>query len=252
MDPKNILKHLQHYLILAIRIQIFATLVSLAILTYWGLPSSLLTVLGNLIFTPILTLFLLLSSGIFFLELLHLPNQGLISALEWLTEHWLKIIPTLSHQYLIAFPKITWWIFALGLLLGLVAMTLFKLNRTQQTILLGGFLFSCAAISKLPFWRRQTPLTLTYRRKTITITPENGYLMAQDSGTLNFASGSASWIQYTLIPAIIGEFGTLQINHLQIGPSSKSTCKNLTLLQKTITINEITQKTSTKLLNLTN
>jgi hypothetical protein len=242
MNFQKILSQASQYLVVAVRIQLFATLVSIIILTYWGLPSSTLTVLGNLIFTPILALFLLISSGIFFLEILHLPNQSLIHALDWLTEQWLTIIPHQPQKYLIAFPKATWWIFLIGLMLAFSIMLVVKLTPTRQAALFGLILLTCTAISKLPFWRRSTPLILTYRRKIITITPTQRELIISDTGTLNFAAGSANWIQYTLVPSIIQEFGTLQIDRLEIGKSSKSTCKNLALLQKLISIKEIIQK----------
>ena len=232
-----------HYLVTACRIQIFATLVSLSILTYWGLPSSVLTVLGNIIFTPILTLFLLISSGIFFLELLNLPNQALITALEWLTSQWLKIIPTRPQQYLIALPKACWWIFVIGIVVIVLCIIVFKLNRLKQTILMGTVCLICILIGRLPVWRRNTPLILNYRHKTVTITPHRTGLIIQDTGTLNYASGSANWIQYTLVPAIISEFGTLQVQQLILQKSSRSTCKNLALLQKYIHIQDIIQNT---------
>ena len=104
------------FLLTALRIQLFITLVALPILVYWGLTVSILTIAGNIIFAPLLTIFLLLASLIFFLEILHFPNYYVIYLLEQLSCLWLKISPINPKQFWLFFPQTTWLLFLLALL----------------------------------------------------------------------------------------------------------------------------------------
>jgi len=83
---------IQRWFLRFIQVQLFITTISLPILLSWGLPISLLSPLGNLIFFPVLVLFLLLSSLVFFFEIIHIPNEWLIYCLEKVTLAWFSIL----------------------------------------------------------------------------------------------------------------------------------------------------------------
>ena len=85
-----------------IHIQLFITLISIPILLCWGMPISVLTFAGNFLLSPILTLFLLLSSLIFFCELLHIPNSFLIYGLQKTCSTWLSLMQWGTKHYLVA------------------------------------------------------------------------------------------------------------------------------------------------------
>ena len=113
---KNIFGKIFSWLMNFIYIQLLVTLISLPILVWWGIPISLLSPIGNLIFTPLLTIFLFLASLIFFLELFYIPNQWLIYLLEIVTRFWNYLITFGSNGSLIGFAKPPLWFFILVIL----------------------------------------------------------------------------------------------------------------------------------------
>lgn len=90
-----------------IKLQLFLTLFYLPILLWWNLPISVMSILGNIIFTPFLIIFLALSVAVFFTELLHIPNSLIIYLLEKETYLWVKIINLGSPNWLIHFPHLS-------------------------------------------------------------------------------------------------------------------------------------------------
>lgn len=97
---RRLLKKLIKYL----QLQLFLTLCSWPLLLYWGLPLSLASIIGNLIFGPFLTCFLLLSCLIFFLNLLMLPATPFTLLLEWLSHSWSYLLSQGNPSWLVAFP----------------------------------------------------------------------------------------------------------------------------------------------------
>lgn len=83
-------------------LQLFISLIAFPLLLCWGLPISLLSPVGNLIFGPFLTVFLFLSSMLFFTELLYLPNGWIASVLDTFTQSWLS----LKHSR----PPLAFWV----------------------------------------------------------------------------------------------------------------------------------------------
>lgn len=86
-------------------LQLFLTLVSIPILCAWGLPVSLMTFVGNMLFAPVLTLFLLISAMLFITQLCSIPNFWLIYALEQLTICWQWATGLGSSSWLIGVPE---------------------------------------------------------------------------------------------------------------------------------------------------
>lgn len=88
---EKIRAHLHSYsqgLVKALSIHVTLSLFSLPVLLTWGLPFSPWGIFGNLIFAPFLSLFLLLASGLFFTELLQIPNAFLAQLLEQVSTLW--------------------------------------------------------------------------------------------------------------------------------------------------------------------
>jgi hypothetical protein len=88
-----------------IQLQLFISFISLPFLISWGLPISLVMPVSTLIFGPFLTCFLLISSLIFFLELLYIPNTLFIWCLEQVTNIWLACLNLEQRAWLVGFQK---------------------------------------------------------------------------------------------------------------------------------------------------
>jgi len=228
------------YLLPILRIQLFISLVAMPILVYWGLAVSSLTILGNIIFAPLLTIFLLISSLIFFFELLYIPNQYLVYVLEKLTLLWLKIAPPCPHQWLLCFPQITWLIFLIALILAIYTISL-KISRLKQVLLLGLTLLISLLIAKLGFWINTNELELKHRRAKLQITYQpNRTVIMHDHGVLNQRYGIQNWLCYQLIPALTKNFGTLTVQDLYLHkPQNKFTSQNLELFKQSLNIKNI-------------
>ena len=88
-----------------LQLQLFLTLTAFPILLAWGLPLSWMSLISTPLFSPLFTLFLLLSSLIFFTELLFLPNALFIYGLEKVAQFWLWILHFENGSWLIGFTK---------------------------------------------------------------------------------------------------------------------------------------------------
>ena len=102
---KPLWQYLKNYIVQFTLTQLIATIVALPILVSWGLGISMMTCVGNLIFAPLLSLFLFTSSLMFFTELVGIPNMFLASLLEWLAAAWHTMLELGSNDWIIHFSK---------------------------------------------------------------------------------------------------------------------------------------------------
>jgi hypothetical protein len=232
----------QQYLLPILRIQLFITLVALPILVYWGLAVSSLTIFGNIIFTPLLTAFLLISSLIFFFELFYIPNYWLIYLLEKLTCLWLKISPPCPKAWLLFFPQTTCILFLGAFLLTIYAINL-RINLIKQLLLLSLILLTSLFIAKLNFWIRLDQIALKHRKTKLQIFYQpSGTLVIYDYGIMNQRYGIQNWLCYKLLPALIKNFGTLTVSDLYLSKSNQFTKTNVELLQQNLDIKNVHYK----------
>src|SRR5579872_7319919 len=90
-------------LLKALQLQLFLSLISLPFLISWGLPISIMSVFSTILFGPFLTAFLLISSCIFFTQLLHIPNSFFVWLLEIVTTTWQSVLSIHQQWWLIGF-----------------------------------------------------------------------------------------------------------------------------------------------------
>lgn len=106
----SILKRTEKFLVRSFQLQLYLTLISGPILVYWGLPISLASPIGNIVFHPLLTLFLFLSSLIFFCQILHIPHGICIYGLQKTSHLFHYLLGLGSQQWLMGFIKPPLWI----------------------------------------------------------------------------------------------------------------------------------------------
>lgn len=198
------------WLLKHIKLQILICSVSLPILIYNGLPISLMSLFSTLLFVPLLTIYLFLSSFIFFFELLFLPNEWIIWLLEQVTSFWHSLLTLSNNQWLFGFalPPI-------GFLLLLPVVAFLILHTKSNIKYIASFfcLFFVATFSTFRTLQQshivqkiscnQGEVTLIKQNKTIIIDP--GFIARRPS--------AASWVRFTLAPEIIKQTGTLRIDH---------------------------------------
>lgn len=98
------------YLLGFLQAQLVVFFVSIPILVGWGLQISIMTFVGNLIFLPVLILFLIVSSLVFFTQLCRIPNGFLIKILEVLSYAWSSVLSLGHKSWLFGFCLPNFWV----------------------------------------------------------------------------------------------------------------------------------------------
>ena len=197
--------------------QVIVTLIAFPVLVSWGLGISSMTFVGNLVFTPLLSSFLLISSLIFCTELLALPNSFLIVALEHLTLWWHWLLSLSSRSWIIYFAKPPTWILFIIPLLTLWIMRTKRLRTPKQRLATSSCLLGTVIIFFLS-WTQH----LQHQEKTIVFA--NNFIIKNtdigirviDNGFLNRKKSVEKFVEFELKPLLVGAFGTPVIDELII------------------------------------
>ncbi|MBA3751326.1 hypothetical protein H0X06_00800 [Candidatus Dependentiae bacterium] len=116
-----------------LHLQLFITFISVPFLLAAGLPLSGACMVGNFIFAPFLTLFLVLSSCIFVCELLSVSSILFIIPLEYLTEIWTCVLAYGNRSWLLALPNPPSWTYVLFALSGGIVLHSKKLRSSLKS-----------------------------------------------------------------------------------------------------------------------
>ena len=213
-------------------VQLFLSLLSLPVLVAWGLPFSLTTVFGNLIFTPFLTLFLLISTGIFFSELLKIPNGWLIYALEKLCAFWMYCLDHGSTSWLYGIDRWGIVLCTLGALTACILLHHKQWGREKNSwplfLLL---LLTPFAYQKVRSFFCQKGY-ITCIKKNALITSTNGKISVIDYGALGEKKSAGTWIQYTFLAETLKRCGSVQFEKVTSSYPNVQTIEALITLCK--------------------
>ena len=214
---EKILPQIIHWLLRFLQLQLVISLTLLLILPSWGLPMSILSPLGNILCTPIFTAFLVLSSTIFFLEILCIPNDFLVYFLEKLTSLWLWLVPDFNNKFLIGFTKPP-VLFLIILPIAIFATLTNKRIKTIHRSILALFILFALACTYLKVINRPASFVknIPCNNGHVTFIYDNGNTALIDPGYIGSRISAVSWISYTLIPEIIKSCGSTNIDHLVI------------------------------------
>ena len=113
-------------------LQLFVSLISLPVIIAWGLPLSLLSPLGIIIFGPLLTLFLFICALLFVSQLCGVPNGWLVMLLEGLSIGWRMCAPTWLDHFLYGFAMPPWWVLVAVPVVTLGVMHLRCVHHSQN------------------------------------------------------------------------------------------------------------------------
>ncbi len=231
-SPKFIrhqLKFLRPRLVMYVQIQLFITLCAWPILAAWGLPLSPASLIGNLLFAPFLSFFLLLSSGILVTELLYIPNGILISLLELTTSLWYSLLTTSSRSWLFATAHPP---YGIALLLPLIAygIMLYRPLSSKLRIYIFIGIYLCASIA-LPhtFSYHSKMHTLPYYSSHLTLLQSRGHTTLIDPGIIGRHISASKKVSYTLTPFLIKQ-GVTHLDSIIIPKPSHMVFKALASL----------------------
>ena len=186
---------LQSYL----HLQLCITLISWPFLYYWGLPLTPATLVGNLLFTPFLLIFLLLSSTLFFFELLSLPHWT-APLLEALTSVWWYTLTTSNRSWLFicAHPP-QWWIPCIPLITSILLCT-----RISQPLRIKLFLLLIVVSGIiLPRTKGSSLTTISYFDNELTLLQSGTQGILIDPGIIGKRLSAQKQITFTLLPHLI-------------------------------------------------
>lgn len=230
LDPENLLRYLQ--------LQLFITLFAWPILLYWGLPLSLASVFGNLIFGPFILLFLILSCAIFFTELLFIPNSLLIYLLEALTSCWSYVASFSDKSWLFKCQKPHIIIAIFIPIIACAIMQHKKLTSKYKSIIaLFGFILLISIYLKIPANKKEI-FTIPCFEKEITIISYYNNHSLLDPGIIGRRISSINWVNFTLTPFLIKKGISSLKNIISLKPSSL-VFKAITSLAKQFNVENI-------------
>lgn len=222
-----------------LQLQLFLTLFSWPILLLWGLPISIASPLGNLIFSPFIMLFLLISCLIFFTEIFYIPNGLLIVALDYISYCWIWLASWAQRSWLIncAQPPL---VIAFAITLSALAVIHYKkLVHSNRRILLFfiilGLTFFYLKQIAIP---KEQISNITCFEKEITLISANKKHVFIDPGYLGRRISAPSWVSYNLVPTLV-KSGISQLDHVIILKPSAMTFRALNALCHKIDINNL-------------
>ena len=200
------------------------------VLLHWGLPISVMSFVGNFLFTPALVALTVLGSLVFFAELAGIPNGLCITLFDYISTTW---------YWLLSFGQPSWLIEranpGLGILVLIPAATiaglwlpqLQKINSTQERRSLFMFavlISSFGLLSLQQYCTTQQPLT-DLHTKIMCSKNNDGTINMIDDGYFNTKSNAENAVRFAIKPYLTQNFGTTTIASLTLDkPGYRSFC----------------------------
>lgn len=238
----NLCGKIANFIVKSLVLQLFLMSLSFPILVSWGIGFSPLIFLGNIIFTPILTLFLALSCAIYTLELLGLPSGYICYPLDKVTLLWVKLLALAPELPMFACPKAPWWVLVI---MPLGAWVILRTVGMKRAFL--GCLVLSAWVGLVFFgikWN-YTPvekeITVACGARTVTcVLRDKKIFLIDSSAVLSSRACSESWIDYTLSSELVKNFGATTLDVIMVAKPDKKTdilckkykCAQVVYLQK--------------------
>ncbi len=219
------LHHIRTALINFFILNLFITLTCLPVLVSWGLPLSWLSPFGNLIFSPFLSIFLLLSTISFFCDVICLPHSIIDQLLEWITQAWQSIMALAPQNSFIGFSLTAFWALLIISFITLFMLMLAPFAQAQRRLAALLLLFCCSmAVLKIT-----QPYTINVQlkstKKDSQLIVSGPHTMLIDQGAFSERANPASWAQYQLVSDLIKTTGSMQIDHLVLPKPNIRACE---------------------------
>lgn len=205
-----------------LELQLVISLMSLPILTCWGLPISYMSPIANMVFTPLLILFLWVSCLFSFCAIIGLPCAWLTLALENITSIWHYLLSFGNPSQLIGFSLQTWWISVAFCAMVYFLYTYIKPNQKQAVTTLFVFWF-LILISRKLIQPKSFCKKICDKEMTVLCVNKKTYLI--DYGALCEKQNFYTHIDYSIIPSIIKTTGITCIDTLVLCKPSASLAK---------------------------
>ena len=238
MNINKTLQKILNYLAIFFETQLIITLISLPILIYWGLSISAMSFVGNLLFVPFLTVFLTLSSLVFFTEIINIPNNLLVYLFDKTTNFWKAAMNFGQKSWLIGFGKVN-----ILILLLIPILTFLILRNKKFSKLFKFFLYIFLLLSFTIFLKLKTkyfaPNLITITDKLLIKKDNSNQVKIKDLGLFSKKQSVEKFVEYELRQEIIKNFGTINIKKISIKDPGARNFKAVITATKFFNIKEI-------------
>lgn len=208
-----IVDSIKNYLASYTQTQLAITLISLPVLVSWGLGFSLMTLVSNLLFAPVLTIFLILSSLVLFTTMLNIPQTGLIALLNWFTPWWDRVMHLGTSEWLIQCARPPVIILLLFPIIGLAIIHMRWFNtRAKRIIAFSLAIIVFFMVCKIYQHQADTFLTKRFHEKlySIKLANSNSIIMV-DEGYFSQKKSVDKAVDYQLRQWVIKNYGYVRI-----------------------------------------
>ncbi|MBY0110120.1 MAG: hypothetical protein K2X90_03360 [Candidatus Babeliaceae bacterium] len=215
-------------------IQLFLVSLSFPLLVSWGIAFSPLIFLGNILFTPVLTLFLALSCVIYMLELFYIPNDYLCMALDSVAHYWIIAMSWAPNLPMIGCPQAPFWVLLVMPLGSWVILKNYGLKNSLVTLcLLTCWVGTVFCSIKWYFTPIDKELELRCGARSVIVKSRGRKIFFLDTQrALQSRACSLAWIDYTLSRELLKEFGATTIDVIVIAKNTPVTSLRLKELCK--------------------
>lgn len=205
-------------------------LISWPIMLAWGLPVATLSPIGNFVFGPFLSVFLILATLLTISVFCCLPLWPWTIGLEYLTSSWMYVMSHAPKHWYLTLPRPS-LILLLATPIGTIMIMHFKPLNTAFKRFVALLLFS--GVLTLLFSQTKAPdhLDIAFGNRTVSVTKQSdGTLLAHDPGFIRRKSSTNSWINYTFLPSLALTFGAEGVETYQIDRCTPSIAHFLSFL----------------------
>jgi hypothetical protein len=194
---------------------------------YWGLGISTVAVLGNLLFTPLLMLFLFACTLTFFAALFQLPHGYLTLLLNALTEGWQHALSFSDQQWIVHCARPSIIILALPVIALIVCLRHPAVHNASRRLL--------AMISILTLflgycWLQQQYMLFSYPTKLLheklyAIVRTDNQLIIVDEGFCARKKSPDKVVDFQVLPELAKTYGSMTIAEYAISKPTRGSMK---------------------------
>ncbi len=207
MSMQNLLTPVVRWVRTALKVQFLTTALSLPVLIGWGLPLSMMSIVGNIAATPFLLATLFMSSLLFITELLHIPNQLLCTGTNHLISAWHFLLKQGNSEWLIGapapHPTVSILLCALVAMGIWVCVSRFKISLVIASI---GASLLCVVLGIL------LSHTTTHDVEKLTCYKRNEQTIVADHHFFAQKPQPLQAVRYTVKPLLLKKFGSLRVD----------------------------------------
>ena len=196
------------YIVTALQLQTVILLIALPICVSWGLPWSLVTFIGNIVFAPAMTLLILLCALHFFVSYIGIGHFVTAIPLNYYSSLLCWILSWHTKQWLIGFAALPRPVFILIFFTSLIAIMHAAEHRTyRNAILYGMLIIQCAVFYGWTLYKRAITQNIIVNEQFYISKNEDGNFELHDFGICGRMTRPETLARYTIMPKIIRSIG---------------------------------------------